>query len=161
MKPPTPEIRIASPCQANWDEMQGDERARFCAQCQKHVYNLSALTAEAAADLIREKEGKLCARFYRRTDGTLLHADDCPVGLAARQWRRVRNWAGAAASFVLLVLGSNRAQADDKPNGKKPPAQPPDAPYATMGEICVVPSPTPAASPTPKPTPAPPKKPGE
>src|SRR3954452_5823731 len=34
-------IRIASPCKANWDDMVGDERARFCGQCAKNVYNLS------------------------------------------------------------------------------------------------------------------------
>src|SRR5262245_10819613 len=75
-------VRVASPCTARWADMTGDERARFCAQCQKHVYNLSEMTAEAASSLIREKEGKLCVRFYQRADGTVLTAD-CPVGTAA------------------------------------------------------------------------------
>jgi hypothetical protein len=152
MKDILPEIRIASPCPANWDEMKGDERARFCAQCQKHVYNLSAMSAEAAAALIREKEGNLCGRLYRRADGTVLHAEDCPVGVVARQWRRVKSWAGAAASLVLLVFGAGRAQAGEKPSGKKPAPTPPDAPYVTMGAVCLPsPSPTPAPTPTPKP----------
>jgi hypothetical protein len=156
MKPSTPEIRVASPCKASWDDMQGDERARFCAQCQKHVYNLSALTAEAAAELIRAKEGKLCARFYQRADGTLLHAEDCPVGFAARQWRRIRHGIGAAVSVFFLSLGLNRADAGEQPAGEKhPPAKQPDVPLATVGEIIVTPAPTP------KPSPAPPKKPGE
>jgi hypothetical protein len=149
MKSILPEIRIASPCPANWDEMTGDERARFCGQCQKHVYNLSALTAEAAAALIREKEGNLCGRLYRRADGTVIHAEDCPVGLAARQWRRVKHWAGAVASLVMLVLGAGRAQAGEKPGGAKPAPTPP-AGGATLGIICE-PSPTPKPTPTPKP----------
>lgn len=150
MKDLLPEIRIASPCPANWDEMKGDERARFCAQCQKHVYNLSAMTAESAAALIQEKEGNLCGRLYRRADGTVLHAEDCPVGVVARQWRRVRSWAGAAASFVLLVLGAGRAQAGEKPAGQKPAPTPPNGSHVTMGAVCL-------PTPTPKPTPTPPK----
>lgn len=75
-------IRDASPCSARWADMAGDARARFCVQCSKHVYNLSAMTAEGAANLIQEKEGNLCVRFYRRKDDTVLTAD-CPVGAAA------------------------------------------------------------------------------
>lgn len=26
-------IRIASPCRAGWEQMSGDERVRFCLQC--------------------------------------------------------------------------------------------------------------------------------
>jgi hypothetical protein len=81
--------------------MTGGDHARFCAQCQKHVYNLSEMTAENAADLIRKKEGNLCGRFYQRTDGTVLTAD-CPVGAAA-VWRRVKRL--VAATIALLVSG--------------------------------------------------------
>src|SRR6185436_4668613 len=87
-------IRIASPCSANWEDMTGDERSRLCADCRKHVYDLSALTADEAVDLIREKEGNLCARFYQRNDGTVLTAD-CPVG-AARHSRRLQRLVFAA-----------------------------------------------------------------
>lgn len=73
-------IRIAAPCPAEWGQMTGDERARFCGQCQKHVYNLSAMTAADAVALIREKEGQLCGRLFRRADGTVI-TSDCPVGL--------------------------------------------------------------------------------
>lgn len=148
---PSLNIRVATPCHARWEEMEGDERTRFCGQCRKNVYNLSALSASAVADLIREKEGRLCGRFFQRSDGTVLHAGDCTVGLAARQWRRVRHMAGAAASLMLLLPGGNRVLAGE-PAGKDktPPPQPPDG-NLVMGKICVVPPP----SPTPKPTPTP------
>ena len=94
-------LRVASPCPARWADMTGDDRARFCAQCQKHVYNLSEMTAEDASDLIREKEGKLCVHFFQRADGTVLTAD-CPVGAAA-VWRRARR---LAAAFVALLCSS-------------------------------------------------------
>ena len=34
---PLDNIRIASPCSANWDEMFGDERKRFCGDCKLNV----------------------------------------------------------------------------------------------------------------------------
>ena len=93
-------IRVASPCPARWADMPGDDRARFCAQCEKHVYNLSKLSADEATELILEKEGDLCARFYQRADGTVLTAD-CPVG-ANRVLKRMRWLVGAAVSLVAV-----------------------------------------------------------
>lgn len=148
-------IRIASPCHARWEDMTGDERVRFCGQCKKHVYDLSVLTAEAAAALVRSKEGRMCAQFYQRADGTILHAEDCPVGVAARQWRKVKHFAGAAASVVLLMFGVNRAAAGETSgSGKKPGSSLSDQPQMVRGKIRVI-DPTPTPSPTPKPTPKP------
>src|SRR5579862_5731482 len=31
-------VSVAAPCPADWESMTGDERSRFCGQCQKHVY---------------------------------------------------------------------------------------------------------------------------
>lgn len=50
-------VDVATPCHAEWNSMTGDDRSRFCGQCRKHVYNLSAMTADQAVSLIREKEG--------------------------------------------------------------------------------------------------------
>ena len=55
------QIRIASPCHADWDEMTGDDHVRFCGHCEKNVYNLSALTSEQAFSLIRKRRDG-CAR---------------------------------------------------------------------------------------------------
>lgn len=152
MKLPVPplNLRVATPCHANWDEREGDERARFCGQCHKHVYNLSAMSAAAAAELIREKEGKLCVRFYQREDGTVLHGEDCPVGLATRQWRRAKSMAGAFASLVLMALGLNRAQAEPPAGGGQPAATATPTANMIMGDMCVVP---PKSSPSPSPSP--------
>src|SRR4051812_29581375 len=117
-------LRIATPCNADWDDMVGDARVRFCGKCEKNVYNLSAMTRADAESLVREKEGRLCARFYRRPDGTVL-SSDCPVGVR-RERLRARLWAsvtGAAAS-VMLVMGvwSGRARADLTLRDHKRPA---------------------------------------
>lgn len=101
-------VRIASPCSARWEDMQGDERMRFCGQCSKHVFNFSAMSAPEIAALVREKEGRLCGRFYRCRDGTMLTAD-CPSGLALRSARRARALAFAAATLVLGAMGGSVA----------------------------------------------------
>ena len=96
------DIRIASPCHESWDQMTGDDRARHCGSCDKTVYNLSAMTADQAAELFLAREGRVCVRLYRRRDGTVLTAD-CPVGRAARLRRRVRSAALVAASWLGLI----------------------------------------------------------
>ena len=99
-------VRVAAPCPANWERMVGDERMRYCGQCNLHVYNLSGMTRTEAESLITNAEGRLCVRFYRRGDGTIL-TRNCPVGLRALK-RRVSRTAGAMLS---AVLASSRASA--------------------------------------------------
>jgi hypothetical protein len=84
--------------------MTGDDRVRFCEHCRKNVYNLSSMSHDEAAALVRQTEGRLCVRFYRRHDGTIL-TNDCPVGLrAARRWARTHIAGIAALLGGLLAL---------------------------------------------------------
>jgi hypothetical protein len=100
---PLNNIRIASPCSANWDEMYGNERMRFCGQCKLNVYNLSGMTREEAENLLANAEGRLCVRFYRRVDGTVI-TENCPVGWA-RVKQRARVYTTAAFSLIMTLLG--------------------------------------------------------
>ena len=110
------EIRVASPCHARWNDMDGDERARFCRQCSKHVFNLSAMTRPQIETLVREKEGKFCGRFHRRADGTMLTAD-CPSRL--RQIReRVAQIGGALCALVLSAVGCSPRPTHQTGGGK-------------------------------------------
>jgi hypothetical protein len=84
--------------------MAGDEKCRFCAHCRLNVFNLSAMDVEEAANLIAEKGGLLCVRFYRRRDGTIL-TQDCPVGVAAWKKRVAVVWASTAGACVGLMGG--------------------------------------------------------
>ncbi len=92
-------LRIASPCTADWNQMVGDDRTRFCSQCRRNVHDLSSMTSDEAVDLLRAAgQGRLCVRFYRRADGTVL-TQDCPKGLR----RRVRQaWLRTAALLTAL-----------------------------------------------------------
>jgi len=99
------DVRVASPCTANWEEMAGDDRKRFCSHCRLHVYNLSAMKRDEAEQLVRDQAGRLCIRFYRRSDGTVL-TRDCPVGLRALRQRFLRGMAMATATVVSLVTSA-------------------------------------------------------
>ena len=96
---PLESVRVAAPCPADWGKMVGDERVRYCDRCELHVYNLSGMTRREAEALVTNTEGRLCVRFYRRADGTIL-TRNCPVGLRAIK-RKVSRVAGAALSAAL------------------------------------------------------------
>jgi hypothetical protein len=96
---PLDRVTVAAPCSANWDEMIGTDRSRFCGQCKLNVYNLSGMTKREAENLIASAEGRLCIRFYRRADGTIL-TENCPVGLRALK-RRMSRVASAMLSAIL------------------------------------------------------------
>ena len=75
------------------------------------------MTGQEAASLIREKEGKLCVRFYQRADGTVL-TQDCPTGVAAVRRKITR--AVAAGIVGVAALLSAVTQWWKTENGNKP-----------------------------------------
>src|SRR5258706_9871575 len=93
---PLNHVRVAAPCPGDWDQMIGSERMRFCGQWSLNVYNLSRMTRSEAESLIALNEGRLCVRFYRRRDGSIV-TKDCPVGLRAIRQR---------VSYVVKAIGS-------------------------------------------------------
>lgn len=113
-------IDVASPCPADWEGMTGDERVRHCSQCDLNVYNLSDMTEDEALRLVNENEGRLCIRFFRRMDGTMI-TRDCPVGLVAVRRKIARLWAGAAAMVGAIIWGGlfGRSAAAGEPSVPK------------------------------------------
>ena len=95
---PLPDMRIATPCEAGWETMSGDERVRHCTLCSLNVYNFSEMTSRQVRELLERTEGGVCARLYRRADGTVL-TRDCPTGLRALGLRASR-----AAAALLTAL---------------------------------------------------------
>ena len=149
---PLANLKIASPCSADWEAMVGDGRKRFCGDCKLHVYNLSGMTTYDAENLLRLSEGRLCVRYFERADGTVL-TQDCPVGWA-RVKRRLSMATAAVFGMFLSVVGIFGVMSSF---GRKAVVMGEMIPYATptpdprplMGAIAM-PSPTPRVSPTPK-----------
>lgn len=95
-------VSIAARCNVDWDSMFGNERVKFCGQCKLNVYNLSEMTKVEAERLIANSEGRLCIRYYRRRDGSIL-TRNCPIGLRAIK-RRVKRVASAIGSAVVTFF---------------------------------------------------------
>jgi len=95
------EIHIASPCSADWNKMAGDARGRHCAECNLDVYNFSEMSDADILRIIAEREGRLCARFYQRSDGNML-TQDCPAGFRAVA-RRLSRFASAALAAAMSM----------------------------------------------------------
>lgn len=96
-------LRVASPCSADWRKMTGDSRVRMCAECNKNVYDISAMTEAEALALLRRESGA-CVRFYKRADGRVM-TSDCPVGVVDRR-KRLRILAVASVPLVAATVAA-------------------------------------------------------
>src|SRR5215203_1323661 len=74
---PLDKIKIASPCGADWNEMRGDNRRRYCTMCKLNVYNLSGMTQTEAESFLINSEGRVGLPphgrhgYYQRLPGRL------------------------------------------------------------------------------------------
>ena len=98
-------FRVASPCPISWEQMTGSDRVRFCQVCNLNVYNIAELTRGEAAALVSETEGRICARLFRRGDGTVI-TRDCPVGLRAIRRRVARRTAAVFAAITSICASA-------------------------------------------------------
>jgi hypothetical protein len=105
-----PRIQIASPCSATWDRMPGNDRIRNCSECNLDVYNFSAMNRAEIERVVSSHEGRLCARFYQRADGTML-TQNCPVGIRAAVLRASR----AATALLAAIMSAGPAMARSVP----------------------------------------------
>jgi hypothetical protein len=99
-------IQIQKPCPASWDEMHGDARVRFCDHCRLNVYNLSDMGRGEAEALLAHREGRLCVRFYQRTDGGVI-TRDCKGGLRRRVVRAATFAASASIALLVTALSAS------------------------------------------------------
>ena len=125
-------IVVASPCNADWNVMTGDDRVRHCHSCNKDVFNLSLMSREEAELLMRERTGGLCVRYFQRQDGTIL-LDDCTLGKKQRRRRRLIV-AGAALAFGGALTA---AYVHEKTRTVMGGVDNRDMNHALMGEVSV------------------------
>lgn len=119
------DLPIPSPCAADWDDMDGDARRRFCARCQQPVTDLSALTERAAQRLLGRGEGAPCVRYSYDEQGVIEFLPE-PQG----QRRRWAARTGLAATLLVAAPASAerpatplRAEQAAAPE-QRPPAAP-------------------------------------
>ena len=156
------QIDVAAPCRVSWDAMQGDDRTRHCGQCELQVYNLSGMSHAEAVDLVRRSQGeRVCVRFYRRADGTVL-TSDCPTSVRRGRKRLpsvrkvIAAGFSAAAGLGLAacdLVGASEAQPE-------PPHQAVEVDPSAPAPVTTV-SQEPPAQTAPAPEPVDPEDPGE
>jgi hypothetical protein len=106
-------VSVAATCPESWSGMNGDDRVRHCARCNLNVYNLSEMKRSEAEALILSREGRLCVRYFQRTDGTIL-TRDCPVGVSLVRRRLARVLGGVAAAFAFVASGLHALARTDR-----------------------------------------------
>lgn len=109
------QIKVAAPCKRDWSKMTGDDAVRFCGDCKMNVYNLSALSQPELEQLVKEKEGRVCVRFFSRPDGTVL-TRDCPVGVT----RKRRTYAFSLAAVASMLAAPFMVQGESCSTGAEP-----------------------------------------
>jgi hypothetical protein len=81
--------------------MKGDDQVRHCQICDRKVFNLSNMAEADGLALLRQHSGRLCVRYYRRSDGTVM-TKDC--GFVERTEVRMKSvWASVLTLFLGVV----------------------------------------------------------
>ena len=128
-------IHIRTPCPKRWDELQGDERKRFCSECSLHVHNSSALTRREAEDLVARAEGRVCMRIECDSDGAPVFRDSALA--------RVGRWALTAGATLLAACQRESVGSVARAEPVEPPSR--------MGKVAAPVEMGDVAAPTPEP----------
>lgn len=101
------EIRIPTPCHADWNAMERRDRARFCTECQLEVIDVSARTeAEARAMVENRERGRACVSYVVGKDGRIRFADSPrrpPAAPDVPKSALVRRGSGALAAASIAL----------------------------------------------------------
>src|SRR3954447_5134850 len=109
--------RISQPCSQEWSAMNGDDKRRFCAQCQLHVHNLTAMSATEQHALLSRRGTRQCIA-YLASDGAIR----VRTGTWLFRQRFLRPWrAGLALIAVLLPAGLSGCATTHQPAPPPPP----------------------------------------
>jgi hypothetical protein len=102
------DIRIDTPCGADWSQMTAtDARARLCAQCNKVVHDLTAMTEREVRGVVGD--GPVCVRYLYDVHGRVLFGG-APAGAkivpaSALLSRAARSrWLAAAALAATAIV---------------------------------------------------------
>ena len=96
--------------------MSGDEKKRFCGECGKHVYNLSAMTGSEAQKFADETLGRECVAYVRTDDGLMQSPN-----FFERLILRLAGWKPSLARVLAAVLPAALASCvTQRPTGGVP-----------------------------------------
>ena len=94
-------VQLAYECPLRWEKLVGGGSRRFCATCQKHVTDLSAMTRLEAETLLRDAATPICVRVEVDAQGRAVHRP------------ALRTAALAAAGLALAGCGPGLGETAD------------------------------------------------
>lgn len=100
------QIQITNPCSADWNSMIGNDQVRFCNHCNLSVQDLSQMTRKRVLRLAAHSKGRLCIRYQRRPDGSLVTKSVPQLHQISRRASRI----AAGAFSATLSISSAVAQ---------------------------------------------------
>lgn len=108
-------VRVASPCDAEWDEMTGNDQVRFCGHCDKSVTDLSTFRRKDAARLVRASNGDLCIRYIPNLKTNEPMFAEQLVQIARRVPRLATGVLSASISLSAMAFGQSEDKNENKP----------------------------------------------
>jgi hypothetical protein len=102
-KSPFTQLRIASPCNQDWDTMIGNDRVRFCEHCQLSVHNLNLASRKQVRRLIARSGDRLCVSYSQPVPPR--------VPMAPILHKIGRRTSALAAGAITATLGMSSAVA--------------------------------------------------
>jgi hypothetical protein len=116
------ELRIETPCQADWTSMSLRDKSRFCADCKKVVWDLSRMTeSEARALMAGPRTEGLCVRYLHDEMGTIRFLREANVVPAPALVRAKRALVAAAAVALPMSLTACMGAAPPRAAAIAPP----------------------------------------
>jgi|GEM_PF-4667674 len=129
-------------CPKLWEQMEGNEKMRFCDVCQKNVHNLSMLNAGERRELLARPGEMPCVAYFKHVDGTPIDVTALPDESPVKE--TLKKAAVLSLSAAVLMTACDKKS---PPQTHQPPAK---VKYPMMvGLICPPPEAKPADAPSP------------
>jgi len=143
------QLQVVTPCSSSWEQMSGSTqngRKRFCADCDKHVFDFAQMTARQVEAVVEAHQGNLCARLTRLPDGSLLTLEMPPVQISNRRTSPILNATVAAFLGIsvpatalpatplnAIIASTSSAMTSDREAGKRKQPKPVGNGDASLG----------------------------
>lgn len=96
-------ISLKFTCNADWEQMQAVDGARFCTLCAKKVYDFTYSKQDEFLKILAENNNTVCGRFLRE--------QTVPKHKVIVRWKK---WASAAMVLIGVNLFNQKAHAQDE-----------------------------------------------
>lgn len=98
-------LKIDFPCTADWNQMRGNERIRYCEECNKYVYDFARLPRRQVEEMMAASPGRICAKLTYKNN-SLVFLDSKP-----RPRPESHRASPLAAAILTAMLGINTGAA--------------------------------------------------